>query len=70
MTVYEDERGWQYKVHNYGQNYKALYRKKESLGWHGCRGKEFQWRKSEAEAQADLDAFAARKGLKVVQEEG
>ncbi len=69
MTVYVDDRGWRYKVHNYGPKYKALYRKAESLGWHGCRGKEFQWRQSAEEAQADLDAFAARKGLKEVKEE-
>lgn len=66
MTSYIDSRGWEFKVHGYGPNYKALYRKPGYLGWHGCRS--LKWRKTEAEAQADLEEYARKKNMKAVEE--
>lgn len=66
MKVYEDGRGWQFKVMGgLGKNtFKARYKKISRDGWH-CVA-ILPWRTTAEEAQADLDSYAAKKGMKEV----
>lgn len=66
-TVYEDERGWRYKVmQGLGENnWKARYQKPGKRGWKCCR--TLPWRKTAADAQSDLDIMAARKNWKRIE---
>ena len=66
VKAYVDERGWKYKVMSgIGQNtYKARYQKPEKngpeTGWKGLAA--VPWRTTFDEAQADLNAYAKKKG--------
>ena len=65
MKVYEDSRGWRYRVMpgiDTPSSYKARYNKPEKRGWKCVAA--LPWRKSEAEAEKDLAAYAARHGMK------
>jgi len=69
ITVYEDYRGWRYKVmRGLGEKtYKARYHKPDSpenSNWK-CVG-SLPWRDTEADAQVDLDKWAKEKGMKEV----
>lgn len=69
MKIYEDYRGWRYKVMpGLGEStYKARYHKPDSpknTQWK-CVG-TLPWRNTEEDAQKDLDEWAKRKGFKVV----
>lgn len=62
---YIDNRGWKYKVMGgLGDNtFKARYQRPEKqgdVGWKGLAA--VPWRRTRAEAQADLDQLAERKG--------
>lgn len=61
--IYEDTRGWLYKVMpGIGDNtYKARYRKAGTHRWKGVT--VLPWRETEAKAEADLKAYAERKGM-------
>lgn len=63
-VVYQDHRGWKYCVMpGLGENmFKARYHKPdkpENCCWHCCA--RMPWRKTFAEAQADLDVMAEKK---------
>ena len=65
VKSYIDSRGWKYKVMSgIGENtFKARYQKPEkhgSVGWKGLAA--VPWRKTFDEAQADLNAYAKKKG--------
>lgn len=62
--VYRDSRGWTYKVMPGlgGDSFKARYKKPGKGGWKCCS--VLPWRDNEADAQADLDAWAKAKGMK------
>lgn len=67
--MYVDSRGWMYRVmKGLGEDcYKARYQRPEhsgDTGWKCMR--TLPWRKTIREAQADLDALAARRGWKEV----
>ena len=69
MKIYEDSRGWQYKVMpGLGENtFKARYHRpdtKADKGWHCVT--VLPWRKTEADAQTDLDVWAKKKGMREV----
>lgn len=72
--IYTDKRGWRYKVDYNKRNaaydgcgYKAYYQRRAgSETWWPYVGPGTAYRKTAAEAQADLDALAARKGWKEV----
>ena len=66
-TVYEDERGWKYKVmQGLGENnWKARYQKPGKSGWKCCA--RMAWRGTGQEAQADLDEMAKRKKWKRIE---
>lgn len=69
--VYEDHRGWRYKVmQGLGEsNFKARYHRpeyKKGSGWRCVT--VLPWRESVSEAQADLDKWAVKKGMKEVRE--
>ncbi|MEG1913307.1 MAG: hypothetical protein RR091_12575 [Cloacibacillus sp.] len=59
---YRDQRGWKYKVMGgLGEStYKGRFNKPGKTGWHGLT--RLPWRNTEEEAQADLDAYALKKG--------
>ena len=64
--MWVDKRGWQYKVMpDLAGRFRARYHKPDkqavSRGWKSC--KNFFPRDTEAEAQADLDAWAQDKGM-------
>lgn len=65
MAKYQDGRGWLYEVHaGLGQDsWKASYKKPDRMGWHCVRSKYLPWRDTPAEAEADLQAYAEKKGL-------
>lgn len=65
-TVYIDSRGWRYKVMaGLGHDtFKPRYCKPGKTEYHGCRN--FDWRSRFADAQADLDAYAAAHGWKKI----
>lgn len=66
--VYEDRRGWQYRVMpDLAGKFCPRYHKPESkpdVGWKTC--KAFSHRDTPEEAEMDLQAWAFRKGMKVV----
>ena len=68
MTVmYEDRRGWRYKVMSDSAGkfcLKYCKPKSETMGWRTC--KSFQHRASREEAELELDAWAMSKGMAVV----
>ncbi|MBR2214389.1 MAG: hypothetical protein IJ849_01365 [Selenomonadaceae bacterium] len=68
MKIYEDKRGWRYKVMpDLAGRFRTRYHKpdkKADAGWKSCNN--FKPHKTEAEAQADLDTWAKVKGLKEV----
>ena len=66
MNVYEDERGWLFKVMpGLGvDTYKARYKKPEASGWH-CVAR-LPWRSTVIAAQEDLDEYARRKGWRQI----
>jgi len=69
MKVYEDYRGWRYKImQGLGEStYKARYHKPDSPKNSNWRCVTIlPWRKTEAEAQKDLDEWAKKKGMKEV----
>lgn len=63
-TIYKDRRGWEYKVDGGigGDAYKGRYKKPGTLSWKCMRA--LPWRKTQEEAQADLDLYAEAKGWK------
>ena len=64
---YIDGRGWKYQVMNGigGDTYKARFQRREKHGDEGWRGLgAVPWRDTRDEAQADLDALAAKNGWK------
>lgn len=65
-TIYIDERGWQYAVRpGLGNDiFKAFYRK-PGRSWHAVRA--LAWFTSEREAEADLERWAAKKGMKLME---
>lgn len=68
-AIYIDERGWMFKVMPGigGYCYKARYNKKgldEKLGWKCAAA--LPWRDSFEFAQADLDAYAKKKGMRKI----
>lgn len=65
-TVYIDSRGWRYKVmaNLGGDMFKPFYHSLINNGYHPCRN--FDWRSRFADAQADLDAYAAAHGWKKI----
>ena len=63
MKVYEDSRGWRYRVmQGLGTEYKARYNKPGKGGWH-CVAR-LPWRATAEEAEKDLAAYAAGHGMK------
>ena len=68
MAIYEDRRGWRYKVMpDLAGKYCPRFHKPESgpdVGWKIC--KAFLHRDTKEEAEADLRAWAARKRMSVV----
>lgn len=67
MKVYEDSRGWRYRVmQGLGTEYKARYNKPGKSGWKCVAA--LPWRKSEVEAEKDLAAYAARHHMREVKE--
>ncbi len=64
-TVYLDEKGRPYKVRmEHTGEWKAKYYTaglKKGTGWRAVSG--LQWRATEADAQADLNEYAKKKGL-------
>lgn len=66
MKIYEDWRGWLFKVMpGLGNRFKARYKNPSRGGWH-CVA-ILPWRNTEAEAQADLDEYAEKKGMQIFQ---
>ena len=69
MTVYEDRRGWRYRVMmDLAGKYCPRFHKPESapeVGWKCC--KAFSHRDTREEAERDLDGWAMRKGMTVVE---
>ena len=65
MARYQDGRGWLYEVHAGigGKQWKATYRKPGHAGWHCVRSKNLPWRDTPAEAEADRQAYAEKKGM-------
>lgn len=63
LKMYEDWRGWRFKVMSGLGKYrfKARYKNPSRGGWH-CVGL-LPWRATAEEAQADLDCYAAKKGM-------
>ena len=66
--VYRDKRGWLYKVMpGISLDYwKARYCKPGRNDWHSVT--ILDWRSTEAEAEADLAAWAAKKGMTAVED--
>ena len=68
--VYEDHRGWRYKVmQGLSNTFKARYHKPDrapNVGWKGVSA--LPWRESAEEAQADLDKWAKLKLMREVKE--
>ena len=64
--TYIDERGWMYAVRpGLGNDiFKAFYRK-PGRSWHAVRARN--WFASEQEAEADLERWAAEKGMKLME---
>lgn len=65
VKSYKDERGWKYKVMSGigGDTFKARYQKPDKHGDNGWRGlAALPWRDNFDEAQADLNAYAKKKG--------
>lgn len=64
-TIYRDEKGRLYKVQmEHTGEWKAKYYTKglkKGTGWRAVSG--LQWRATEADAQADLNEYAKKKGL-------
>lgn len=67
MTRYRDSRGWLYQVMpGLGDcAFKGRYLKPGALSWK-CMP-QLPWRNTKAEAQADLDAYAAKKGWEEIE---
>ena len=67
MTRYRDSRGWLYQVMAGigGYAFKGRYLKPGTLSWH-CMT-QLPWRNTKADAQADLDAYAAKKGWEEIE---
>lgn len=74
--TYIDERGWLYTVRaGLGhESFKGFYRKPSrrpgqayQMCWHAVR--VLEWRASEREAEADLERWADKKGMKCLKEE-
>lgn len=65
MTMYIDRRGWKYRVmSSFAPGcFKARHQKDDHQGMDGwkCMAR-LPWRKTAEEAQADLDALAAKNG--------
>lgn len=61
-NIYKDNRGWEYKVAAGigGDTYNGKYKKPRTLSWKCMRA--LPWRKTQKEAQADLDLYAKAKG--------
>lgn len=67
MKIYEDWRGWLFKVMpGLGNGFKARYKKTSRGGWHCVVS--LPWRATAKEAQADLDSYAAKKGMREARE--
>lgn len=66
-AVYEDSRGWKYKVmQGLGESsWKPRYQKPGKSGWKCCA--TFPWRQTAEEAQADLDIMASKKRWKRIE---
>ena len=64
--AYEDNRGWQYAVRPGlgGDTFSVFYRKPEK-SWHSVRS--MPWRDTEADAENDLIAYAAKHQMKKVE---
>lgn len=63
MKVYEDSRGWRYRVmQGLGTEYKARYKKLDNGGWR-CVAR-LPWRATAEEAEKDLADYAVRHGMK------
>lgn len=62
--VYEDSRGWLYKVMSgLGDNqYKARYKKPGAVSWHCVR--TLPWRDNPPDAEKDLIEFAKKKRMR------
>lgn len=67
MKVYCDKRGWLYKVMPGigGDCWKARYCKIRQNSWHAVT--ILPWRDTPEQAQADLDQWAAKKGMTIVE---
>lgn len=67
LKVYEDWSGWLFKVMpGLGNRFKARYKSPSRGGWH-CVA-ILPWRATAKEAQADLDSYAAKKGMRETRE--
>lgn len=66
IKIYEDERGWRYKVMQglKDNSYKARYQKERNKGWKCV--KTLPWREYFDGAQEDLNALAKKKKWNVV----
>lgn len=66
--IYEDRRGWRYKVMpDLAGKFCPRFHKPESgpdVGWKTC--KSFQHRNTREESELDLEGWAMRKGMNVV----
>lgn len=67
--TYIDKNGWRYRVmlnkgyrERFGRGYRVCYKP----SWTAFHGAGVEWRATAAEAQADLDALASRKGWRDV----
>lgn len=67
--IYSDARGWKYRVSPglSGNSFKPFFCKAGKHSYHACR--QFEWRQTFAEAEADLEAYAAKRGWQVIEEE-
>ena len=69
MKQYRDSRGWRYQVMAglEGCAYKGWYLQPGMLSWRHMP--QLPWRNTRREAQADLDAYAKKKGWEEVESE-
>lgn len=67
VKVYKNEEGWLFKVLDRlpGYGFKSGYKKPGEDKWH--RVGELHYRDTQEKAQADLDRYAAKKGMSVVE---
>ncbi len=65
---YKDDKGYTYSArHGLGDAGWFVMKSKNGVGWHRVKSPALPERENESEAQADLDAWAEKKGLKAAE---